>query len=688
MIVEEVRTSDTDLECAVYNPPKSQICWTDIECVKPIAIAPPPEFQDQEDLKLVWIDKFAKQLVSVLMSEALVASSQVTWAIECSQDCHPILQSTKDRRRDSGPRLCWTPELPFSPGHHRPLSRGSLASSRLSISHNSLTVPSCKADDSSFITLAMSHDVLIGELTASEISDIYNVPFDSDIYAVPIDMVHPSEPKKVAGPIRPKRKPHRKKKRQTSSSSETDRPSITPTRQSSSGLSSRKNQYPVIRSSAETLENSKRHSVPGTCSSKRPGTSRSSTECSTPREPIHMTLQEVRQYLQNLYSSSSDSSERKTEQQQQQQHPLQSSPTPRSRPSSEPAMPAPPPPCAVVSNFSKRPKRNTFITNMKHKKPKDVDSKSNEDKGRKCNSFSASLKQTLCSLFRFRKLPSPEHQTKAVQTKVIEEPPSPSNGLPCPNRNGFANGCMHTEAARPPFSRRALPPLPASSPVPLTDVPPSLGEEVPLLGDDGNAGLTEPVEELSMDFASSIEKVKDYGWYWGPISGETAEKILSSEPDGSFIVRDSSDQHYIFSLTFRLNGCVRHVRIEHDQGNFSFGSCTKFKSHTIVDFIENAVEHSRSGRYLFFLHRRPVLGPMRVQLLHPVSRFKQVQSLQHMCRRDLISTLPLPRRVIDYLSTPHYYAEQELDDAPASSAASSVGSHSDLLSFVPHRPRS
>lgn len=67
-------------------------------------------------------------------------------------------------------------------------------------------------------------------------------------------------------------------------------------------------------------------------------------------------------------------------------------------------------------------------------------------------------------------------------------------------------------------------------------------------------------------------------------------------------------------------------------GNFSFGSCTKFKSHTIVEFVENAVEHSRSGRYLFFLHRRPVLGPMRVQLLHPVSRFKQVQSLQHMAR--------------------------------------------------------
>jgi len=63
---------------------------------------------------------------------------------------------------------------------------------------------------------------------------------------------------------------------------------------------------------------------------------------------------------------------------------------------------------------------------------------------------------------------------------------------------------------------------------------------------------------------------------------------------------------HFFSLTFKLNGFVRHVRIEHDQGNFSFGSFTKFKSTTIVDFIENAVEHSRSGRYLFFLHRRPV----------------------------------------------------------------------------------
>merc|ERR1711862_115310 len=154
-------------------------------------------------------------------------------------------------------------------------------------------------------------------------------------------------------------------------------------------------------------------------------------------------------------------------------------------------------------------------------------------------------------------------------------------------------------------------------------------------------------------------------------------RILSGEPDGSFVVRDSSDHHYIFSLTFKLNGFVRHVRIEHDQGNFSFGSFTRFKSTTIVDFIENAVEHSRSGRYLFFLHRRPVLGPMRVQLLHPVSRFKRVQSLQHLCRyvivkvvrKDHLDQLPVPSRIKKYLNTRFYYTEQvtgneETSDVP------------------------
>lgn len=258
--------------------------------------------------------------------------------------------------------------------------------------------------------------------------------------------------------------------------------------------------------------------------------------------------------------------------------------------------------------------------------------------------FSLTLPSALLNLFRRRRGSSPSVRNSASQTE-------PYLGEAV---------CYGAQASGSPYAVRALPPLPAG----CSSVCDRLSA-----ASDAASTTSDESDRRSMDYAASIEKVKDCGWYWGPISGETAERLLSQEPDGSFVVRDSSDEHYIFSLTFKLNGLVRHVRIEHDQGNFSFGCLQKFQSHTIVDFIENAVEHSRSGRYLFFLHRRPILGPMRVQLLHPVSRFKQVQSLQHLCRfsilksirRDLIDSLPLPARLRAYLNTPHYYSEELAD---------------------------
>lgn len=487
-------------------------------------------------------------------------------------------------------RLCYTPD----PVSRRPASRNSL-SSRLSSSHNSLSVPAAnKADDSSFITSAMSHDVL------TTITDMYNVPFDSDIYTLPVDSLQPWSQ-------RPK-KPHRHQRKRRRHTAQPDfEQHFAP---------------PSTTEESLTVESeNKRHSVPGT-------SSRSRQAC----EPVHMTLHEVRQFLHNLYSSANESSTEHLGDLNKRTPP--------------------------VVQSSRKYKKNTFSINIKNRRSKEQCStnetnkvahgehvqKSKKTSSQGKSGFAYTLKQTLCNLFRFRK---------------TEPPPDTMIVLGVPRA--------------PPFTKRALPPLPITK-------QPTDGEHF---------ALAEETEENNVDFASSIEKVKDYGWYWGPISGEAAEKILSNEPDGSFIVRDSSDDHYIFSLTFKLNGCVRHVRIEHDQGNFSFGSCTKFKSHTIVEFIENAVEHSRSGRYLFFLHRRPVLGPMRVQLLHPVSRFKQIQSLQHMCRfvilklvrRDLIPSLPLPRRVIDYLNSPHYYSEHLVDDdRPAASPSlhvfSFVSTHS------------
>ena len=56
------------------------------------------------------------------------------------------------------------------------------------------------------------------------------------------------------------------------------------------------------------------------------------------------------------------------------------------------------------------------------------------------------------------------------------------------------------------------------------------------------------------------------GWYWGAMSFDEAEAMLANRRDGSFLVRDSSDERYILSLSFRSLGGTHHTRIEHFKG--------------------------------------------------------------------------------------------------------------------------
>ncbi|XP_063609646.1 uncharacterized protein LOC134783646 isoform X1 [Penaeus indicus] len=626
------------------------------------------------------------------------------------------------------PGLCWTPELPYSPSH-RPHSRSSLGSS-LSFSHDSLVSSGPRMDDSHLITGAVSHDALLfptSKTNHSDVSDIYNVPLDGDIYAVPVDVVKPKEgqilhPKAIMH--QPKKRHHRRHGKNSASASvlndasskrvsSSDHVSSSRQLKESSVTRSRQHSGQSVASvsGGELLRVSKRHSVPSNI-----GCALSMTPKHGPskenHEPIHMTLEEVRK---SFHESDDTINCNKTHRVQQERK---------------------------VGHEQSKICRIIPFTSMKSCKRKDSSEGRLEDNRKKGKSISSNIRNTLITIFGLKKgtkssssrLKSGSCVDAASQgfseiagngTTTLAG--SPASG-PKPNNtanhtttvsknhhnqqnhhsnhrhsNGINTGllsCLGNHKAEaddlpatvapapqqnsaPPsrspaiVTNRALPPLPL----------PSAGEEEDANSKSQTESGSERREEEGCDFASIIEKVKDCGWYWGPISGEAAEKVLANEPDGSFIVRDSSDHHYIFSLTFKLNGFIRHVRIEHDQGNFSFGGFTKFKSQTIVEFIENAVEHSRSGRYLFFLHRRPVLGPMRVQLLHPVSRFKHIQSLQHLCRfvivkhvrRDLIGELPLPQRLKDYLCSPHYYSEM-VEQCMAAAAAAAASDNEDSAS--------
>lgn len=185
---------------------------------------------------------------------------------------------------------------------NRPNSRNSL-NSRLSSSHNSLSVPTAnKADDSIFITQAMSHDTLTGR----EISDFYNVPIDSDMYSLPVDMVVVGVPVAPRSPklgvavaqgsgvgyknFRTKLKSQRQQKKRKKHSSSTsgqladDCPVATEFKYSSGHANSKLRHQ-------RTMADAKRYSVP-----------------ENSIEPMHMSLDEVKRFYHSLYSSSSDGS--------------------------------------------------------------------------------------------------------------------------------------------------------------------------------------------------------------------------------------------------------------------------------------------------------------------------------------------------------------------------------------------
>jgi suppressor of cytokine signaling 7 len=475
-----------------------------------------------------------------------------------------------------------------------PNSKNSL-NSRLSSSHNSLSVPTNKADDSIFITQAMSHDQLGHSI---EISDFYNVPLDSDIYTLPIDVIESNQIDRDAQ--------HQAYRNQHRAMSDNNL------------LCGNSSKCHKFHRSKNKRSKRKKRSEAGNdnCSRKLSNTS-SSVVTSHSFTVNHESGRKISgdriksKVLQSSNSSNNNNINNYTN----------------------------------IDSGSKILRKNSDgikikgdnSSNSKYASPTTATKKSQF-------SISLNLKQKFCSIFRFRK----SHQT------------SPSRNVNLTH--------IQDEEKKVNLSTRALPPLPGK------DIKPS--------ADSQNA---DKKNSETLDFAANIEKVRECGWYWGPLTSEAAEKILSNEPDGSFIVRDSSDLNYIFSLTVKLNGCIRHVRIEQEQGTFSFGSCAQikcsYKSRTIKEFIENAVEHSRSGRYLFFLHRRPEHGPMRVQLLNPVSRFRHVQSLQHMCRfvilkavqrKDVIETLPLPRRLLDYLQNKNFLSELIESD---SSSQSQVSQH-------------
>ncbi|XP_076248609.1 uncharacterized protein LOC143188296 [Calliopsis andreniformis] len=182
----------------------------------------------------------------------------------------------------------------------------------------------------------------------------------------------------------------------------------------------------------------------------------------------------------------------------------------------------------------------------------------------------------------------------------------------------------------------------------------------------GNVENNEAINNDNKVKASLTEellKLSNYGWYWGPISGNEADAKLISEPDGAFLVRDSSDARYVLTLSFKSSGKLLHARMEHSGGLFSL--CNQNENEgfsSVADLIDYSMNFSQSAVFCYSRPRYPGQPSFPVRLTKPVSRFTQVRSLQYLCRfvirqntrLDNIHKLPLPKTIKGYIEEAHY----------------------------------
>lgn len=139
-------------------------------------------------------------------------------------------------------------------------------------------------------------------------------------------------------------------------------------------------------------------------------------------------------------------------------------------------------------------------------------------------------------------------------------------------------------------------------------------------------------------------------FYWGKMDRYEAERLLDNRPEGTFLLRDSAQEEYLFSVSFRRYGRSLHARIEQWNHKFSFDSHDPgvFASETVCGLIEHYKDPSCC---MFF-------EPM---LTNPLARTFPFP-LQHLCRAaicsattyDGINSLRLPKPLNNYLKEYHY----------------------------------
>lgn len=71
---------------------------------------------------------------------------------------------------------------------------------------------------------------------------------------------------------------------------------------------------------------------------------------------------------------------------------------------------------------------------------------------------------------------------------------------------------------------------------------------------------------LQVDFihylVPDLKQITNCSFYWGKMDRYEAERLLENKPEGTFLLRDSAQDDFLFSVSFRKYNRSLHARIE------------------------------------------------------------------------------------------------------------------------------
>ncbi|XP_062999447.1 suppressor of cytokine signaling 1 [Elgaria multicarinata webbii] len=133
--------------------------------------------------------------------------------------------------------------------------------------------------------------------------------------------------------------------------------------------------------------------------------------------------------------------------------------------------------------------------------------------------------------------------------------------------------------------------------------------------------------------------LEECGFYWGPLSVDTAHEKLKDEPLGTFLLRDSRQKNCFFTISVKTDTGPTSVRVIFQGGHFHLDG-----SKETFDCLFKLLEHYVSSP------RKFLVAPLHKERL---------RSLQELCRKSIVATfgrenlsrVPLNPVLKDYLES-------------------------------------